>query len=315
MTAEPYRSFNAHLRERFGCRVDRVAVDGGFTCPNLDGTKGVGGCRFCDVAGSLAPYGQPGLPVAEQVALGIQRLSRRAKRQKFIVYFQSFTATYAPPERLRALCEEALKADERIVGLAVGARPDCLGEPILEALEAFHRQTYLWIDVGLETTNDQTLERINRQAATADFIESMRRVKARALRVCAHVIFGLPGDSPADMLGSIDLVNGLGLDGVKIHNLYIDSRSPFGLQWKRGQLQLMDREAYIDLVCRALARLRPDVLVHRLTGEAPRRWHLAPDWARNKQELLGAIRAELARRGVFQGCEWKGSAGAQAGAQ
>jgi radical SAM protein (TIGR01212 family) len=302
LSSQPrYRTLSASLRERFGCRVHRVAVDAGATCPNIDGTRGRGGCLFCDASGSLAPYAKPGRPVAEQVRAGIERMARRVKAEKFIVYFQAFTPTYTEPERLEALGREALEADPRVVGLAFGARPDCLGEPILDVLETFHRETDLWLDVGLETVNDRTLENIHRGCSTAEFVEAMRRVKASALRVCAHVIFGLPLDTEDDMLASIDLVNELGLDGIKIHNLYIDEESAFGTMWKQGKIEMMSRERYIDLVCRALSRLRPEVVVHRLSGEAPRGRHLAPDWARNKNELLAAIRAELERRDIRQG--------------
>lgn len=299
-----YNTFNAHLRRKFGCRVTRVAIDTDATCPNRDGTKSRGGCLFCSGGGSLAPYADPGLPIAEQVRRGIEFLSRRTgKEQKFLPYLQGFTSTYRQAARLRDICSQALGADDRIVGLAVGGRPDCLDDSVLDLLAEIDRRTYLWLDVGLETTNDRTLERVNRHTSTAEFDDAMRRAKSRRLRVCAHIIFGLPGDSDNDMMGCIDLVNRLRLDGIKIHNLYIDADSPYGQMWKDGQVQLMQRDRYIDLVCKALARLRPEILVHRLTGEAPRDRHLAPDWARNKSELLGAIRAELLRRDLHQGSQ------------
>ncbi len=296
MSDLPYSSFNEHLRERFGCRVQRIAVDGGFTCPNIDGTKGRGGCMFCDASGSLAGYGKPGLSVREQIQRGVQYYSRRMKLGKIIVYFQSFTATYAPVDRQRELYNEALSADERVVGLAIGARADCLSEPVLDVLEEFHRKTYLWVDVGLESVNDETLRRINRQSTHAEFIDAMRRTKARGIRVCAHVIFGLPGDSDADMLASIDVINELNLDGVKIHNLYIDSESAYAKIWKKGRLEMIERDRYIDLVCQSIERLAPKVLIQRLTGRAPRGRHLAPDWSANKHQLLADIHKELARR-------------------
>lgn len=302
MTSLPYQSFNNYLRRKFGCRVHRVALDGGFTCPNIDGTRGRGGCRFCDVSGSLAAYGDRSLLVAEQLWRGISLLERRAKAEKFIAYFQSYTATHASPDRLRLLMEEALAADERVVGLAVGARPDCLSEEMLDLLQEYHERTELWLDVGLESTNDTTLAAINRQCTGAEFVESMRRVKQRGLRVCAHVIFGLPGDTDVDMLRSIEWINNLRLDGVKIHNLYIDSHSAYGVMWKRGEIPLISRDQYVDLVCRSIEMLRPEVLIHRLTGEAPRGRHMAPDWAANKQELLAAIHEQLAMRGIWQGC-------------
>ncbi len=301
MISLPYRSFNQHLRERFGCRVHRVAIDGNFTCPNIDGTRARGGCLFCDVSGSLAAYGEPSLPIDQQLRRGMQLLEKRAKAEKFIAYFQSFTATHEKPERLRELMNQALAADERVVGLAVGARADCLDEPILDVLQEFDRKTYLWVDVGLESTNDATLAKVNRLSTGSEFIDAMRRTKSRGLRICAHVIYGLPGDSDEDMLRSIEWVNDLGLDGIKIHNLYIDSHSAYGVLWQRGQIPIMEREHYIDLVCQSISRLDPQVLIHRLTGEAPRGRHLAPDWAADKQALLAAIHDALKTRGVIQG--------------
>ncbi len=296
-----YNSFNHYLRQRFNCRVQRIALGGGFTCPNIDGTRGRGGCRFCDVSGSLAAYARPSLSITEQVRHGIAHFERRANAQKYIAYFQSYTATHEQPERLRALMDEALAADPRVVGLALGSRPDCLNNAMLDFLQEFHARTELWLDVGLESSNDATLARVNRCATTAEFLDAIRRAKARGLRICAHVIFGLPGDSEQDMLRCIDWINELQLDGIKLHNLYIDSHSAFGVLWQRGEIPMLSREEYIDLVCRAIARLRPEVLIHRLTGEAPRGRHLAPDWAANKQELLAAIHAELARRNITQG--------------
>jgi radical SAM protein (TIGR01212 family) len=167
---------------------------------------------------------------------------------------------------------------------------------VLDLLEEYHRKTYFWADVGLESVNDDTLRRINRQSTRCEFVDAMRRTKARGIRVCAHVIFGLPGDSDSDMLASIDLISELNLDGVKIHNLYIDSESAYADLWKKGRVEMIARDRYIDLVCQSIERLRPGVLVHRLTGEAPRGRHLAPDWAADKGQLLADIHRSLARR-------------------
>jgi len=296
-----YNAFSRHLKERFGCRVHRVAVDAGFTCPVRDGTKGTEGCLYCDEAGSRASYCEPDLPIADQVRQGIQKIQRRFKARKFIAYFQPYTNTYAPVEKLRSLYDEALDADERVIGLAVGTRPDCVSNEVLDLLAEYNRHTYLWVEYGLQSAHNRTLEFINRGHTVEDFIDAVQRSHERSLRICAHVIIGLPSESNDDMLDSALLLSRLKVEGIKIHSLYITRNAPIARLSNEGKIDLLSMDEYIQVVCDFLERLAPEILIHRLVGEAGRKELLAPEWTRQKTRIIQLITQELARRGTQQG--------------
>ena len=332
-----YNKLSTGLREVFGCRVQRVAVDGGFTCPNRDRTVGVGGCIYCDEAGSRAAYVEPTLPIREQVRRGIERMRRRYKAEKFLVYFQPYTNTYAPVERLRALYDEALDHPD-VVGLMIGTRADCLGhrsrrgkeaecekmdnlrpetvrlltsaattpktgcQPVLQLLEEYHRRTYLWVELGLQSVNDETLRWIGRGHDLAPFERGAREAKARGLRLCAHLIVGLPTDRREDHLAAAELLNRLGFDGVKIHSLYVSRNAPLGAMFEREPFDLMTRREYVERVCDILERLDPRIVIHRLASDADARTLIAPDWCLDKRGVVADIEAELERRGTREGC-------------
>lgn len=300
-----YNAFSRHLREVFGCRVHRVSVDAGFTCPVRDGTKGRGGCLYCDEAGSRAGYCDPELPIPEQVRQGIEVARRRFKAQKFIVYFQPYTNTYAEVEKLRQFYDEALQSDEDIIGLAIGTRPDCVPEEVLNLLAEYNQRYYLWVEYGLQSARNETLQRINRGHSVEDFIDAVERTHRRGIRVCAHVILGLPGESPEDMLASAELLNRLGVEGVKIHSLYVSRGAPIARLYEEGKITLLSQEEYIQIVCDYLERLSPEILIHRLVGEARAGDLIAPEWSRHKTRVLQLITEELRRRGTRQGskCE------------
>lgn len=298
MTAAPppYNSFNQWLRKRHGARVQRLCVDGGFTCPNRDGTKSAGGCSFCDAGGSGAGHIAAGMDVAGQVRRQIDRVQHRYGRScRFIVYFQAFTSTYASVDQLRRVYDASL-CDERIVGLSVGTRADCLTPEICALLASYVPRYDVWVEIGLQSVNQATLDRVNRAERVEDFERACAMAKAAGLGVVAHLIFGLPGDAREDCLRAADLVNRCGVDGVKIMNLYIHASAPMAAEWRAGRVGLMERDEYVALVCDALERLEPSVLVHRLTGECPAPELLAPAWAGDKHAVLNAIHAELARR-------------------
>ncbi|HUT24132.1 MAG TPA: TIGR01212 family radical SAM protein [Sumerlaeia bacterium] len=303
-----YAALGPALRGIFGQRVRRVPLDAGFTCPTRDGTLGTGGCLYCDAEGSRAARVDPDLPAREQLRRGIERELGTARAGLFIAYFQAFTSTYAPPEALRAAYEEGL-SDPRVAAMAIGARPDCLAEPILDVLADFAHRTFLWVEVGLQSARDATLEAVCRGHSVADFIDAARRLRARGLRFCAHVIFGLPGDGRDDMLAAAPLLNDLGAWGVKLHNLYIHKHSPMAQLWRRGEAPLLPRDEYLELVVEFLARLSPDVLIHRLVGEAPRNRLLAPEWTKDKRGFLNDLDRRLAALDLWQG-KWLESPGA-----
>ncbi|KPL12329.1 hypothetical protein AMJ85_01155 [candidate division BRC1 bacterium SM23_51] len=295
-----YRKLSAHLREVFGCRVQRAAVDGGFTCPNRDGTVGMGGCIYCDEAGSRAAYVEPRLPIREQVRRGIDRMRRRYKAQKFLVYFQPYTNTYASAERLRTLYDQALDHPD-VVGLMIGTRADCIEGEVLDLLEEYHRRTYLWLELGLQSASAKTLKWIGRGHDPETFEQGAKRAKARGLRLCAHLIVGLPTDWRADHLAAADLLNRLGFDGLKIHCLYVSRNAPLGRIYQLKPFRLMTRGQYVVRVCTILERLDPCIVIHRLTSDADKRTLLAPDWCLDKRGVIADIEAELDRRGSRQG--------------
>jgi hypothetical protein len=295
-----YNNLSAHLREVFGCRVQRVAVDGGFTCPTRDGTVGSGGCIYCDGAGSRAAYVEPQLPIREQVRRGIEQMRRRYKAEKFPVYFQPYTNTYAPVERLRALYDEALDHPD-VVGLMVGTRADCVDREVLDLLEEYHRRTYLWLELGLQSASNRTLNWIGRGHDLATFEHGAREAKARGLRLCAHLIIGLPTDWRADHFAAADLLNRLGFDGLKIHCLYVSRNAPLGAVFEREPFPLMTRRQYVARVCDVLERLDPRIVIHRLTSDADRRALIAPAWCLDKRGVVADIEAELERRDSRQG--------------
>lgn len=298
--AKRYNVFSEELKRVFGCRVHRISVDAGFTCPNRDGTVGHGGCIYCGGEGS-GSYGiARGGAVSEQLTAGKEVMVRKYRAQRFIAYFQSYSNTYAPPERLSALYDEALTVRD-VVGLIVGTRPDCLPEPILDLLAGYARRTYFWLELGLQSTVDRTLAQIGRGHDFATFREAVRECRARGIRVCVHVILGLPGETREEMLAGADILNGLGVDGIKIHLLHVMRGTPLAELYEQGKVRVLERDDYVGLVCDYLERLDPAIVIQRLTGDGNRQDLIAPLWSLKKFEVLNTIDSELARRESFQG--------------
>jgi uncharacterized protein len=296
----PWNSFNVWLRERFGERVHRACIDAGFTCPNRDGSKASGGCTFCDLAGSAAGHIEPAFGIRRQVREQIASGEARYGARKFIAYFQAFTNTYAPIERLRESYEAALE-DPRIVGLCVGTRGDCVTDGVSRLLASYGAERLAWMEVGLQSVNQATLDSVNRAERVEDFAEACGSARRFGVPVVAHLIFGLPGDTRSDCLRAIAHLNECGVWGVKIHNLYIDSLAPMAADWRDGRVPIPDVEEHIALVCDALELLDPGIMVHRLCAAAPHGRHLAPAWALEKAAVLHGIRDELSRRNTCQG--------------
>jgi radical SAM protein (TIGR01212 family) len=295
-----YNSFSDELKRVFGCKVQRISVDAGFTCPNRDGTLDVGGCIFCGGSGSGAHGIRPELSVAAQVEDGKEIMSRKYRAQRFIAYFQAYSNTYAPVERLRALFDEALSVPG-VVGIIVATRPDCLPDDVLDYLARLGEHTYLWLELGLQSIHDKSLAFINRRHDYACFVDALQRTKARRIRVCAHVILGLPGESREEMLAMAGALNRLGVDGVKLHLLHVMKGTRLAEMYGQGEVVLPDRDGYAGLVCDFLELLDPAILIHRLTGDGGRDNLVAPLWSLNKFEVLNLIDAELERRDSRQG--------------
>jgi radical SAM protein (TIGR01212 family) len=290
--------FTDHLRQTFGCRVHKVSIDAGFTCPNRDGTVAVGGCIYCNNA-SFSP-GKRRLSVTAQLEQGKRFLRQRYGAHKFLAYFQAYSNTYSDIQVLQSLYDEAL-ACEDIVGLAIGTRPDCVPEAVLDLLADYATRTYLWLELGLESGHDQTLTWLNRGHTVATFGDAIRRAQQRHLRLCAHVILGLPGESPAAMLATMRYLAAQHLDAIKLHHLHVVRHTVLEKLYHQGQVPLFSLEDYATLVVDCLEVLPPEMIIMRLLGDAPRAMLVAPTWSLDKRVALQRIEQELTRRDTYQG--------------
>lgn len=300
MDAKRYQLFSEHLKERFGGRVHKISVDAGFGCPNRGGSRGQGGCLFCDPDGS----GAVGIDRQEEVAVQIERgkevMRRKYKAKQFLAYFQPFSNTFGPLPRLRSVYDAALAVPD-VVGLAIGTRPDCLPPEVLDLLAEYDRRTYSWLEIGLQSVHDDSLRFLRRGHDYADFLHACAAARERGLRVCAHVILGLPGEGRAQMLATATEMARLRIDGIKIHLLHVLRGTPLGDMYEQGEIAVLRQAEYVSLAVDFIERLHPETLIHRLTGDGPRDLLLAPLWSLNKWEVLNAIDAELAQRGSRQG--------------
>jgi hypothetical protein len=300
--AKRYYQFSEYLKERFGCKVYKVTIDAGFTCPNRDGKLGWGGCAYCNNKGFSANSRNAPAPIAEQVRQGMEFMRARYKARKFIAYFQAYTNTYAPLETLRACYDEAL-AFEDIVALSIGTRPDCVPEAALDLIESYRARHEVWVEYGLQTIHDKTLSLINRGHDYAAFLDALARTKRRDLKVCVHVILGLPGESHADMMATAQAVGGMEIDSLKIHLMHVLKNTPLEKEYLEGSFNTLEFDEYVGLVCDFLEHIPPAVSIQRLTADGPRSILLAPAWATEKRRTLAAIDAEFERRDSRQGAK------------
>ncbi len=298
--ADVTHTFGQDLLRRYGQRVHKLAINAGFTCPNRDGTRGRGGCTFCNNA-SFTPNPGRAPPVRAQIAAGRRVIARRTGARRFLAYFQAYTNTYADVERLAALYEEAL-AQPDVVGLSVGTRPDCVPRPVLELLAGYRAQGWeVWLELGLQSAFDETLRRVNRGHGYAAYREAVRSARALGLPVCTHLIAGLPGEGRRELLISLERVLAEGVDGLKLHPLHVVRGTRLGQQWRGGRYRPLALEEYVDMAADVVERTPSAVVFHRLTATASPRILLAPAWCAKKWKVLNGIEAELRRRGTRQG--------------
>lgn len=300
-----FNQFGFRLRKRFGGRVQRVSLDGGFTCPNVDGAVTTGGCNFCDNRSFSPSRRTLRVSIAQQLQDGIAKVRRRyGSVAGFIGYFQPATGTYAPPEHLQLLYREAL-AHPEVIGLAIGTRPDCLSDGCLELLNDLGRQHYVSVELGMQSMHDRSLRWMNRGHCHASMIDAVARCQNRTFELCAHLILGVPGESFDDIMQTADEVAWLGVDAVKLHNLYAVKGTPLGEEVLRGGVQLMSREAYVETVVSFLERLPPRMVVERVSGDAPPDYLIGPEWCLQKAELRVRVEEEFARRGTRQASRYE----------
>jgi radical SAM protein (TIGR01212 family) len=297
----PYFAANFHLRQRFGVRVQKVSVDAGFTCPNVDGSVATGGCTFCDNRSFSPSRRLPRAGIRGQIDQSLERMKLRYRKcSDFLAYFQPATNTYAPVERLRIVYEEAL-SHPQVVGLVVGTRPDCVPNDVLDLLQELATRTYVCVEYGMQTIHDRSLDWMNRGHHHDAMLDAMDRSRGRGFEIGAHIMLGLPGESHADMLATAREVGRLGLDAVKIHNLYCVKNTPLADQVASGEVRLLERPEYIATLVDFIELLPPTMVVDRISGDAPPDYFIGPSWCFDKPAVKQAVLAEFARRETCQG--------------
>ena len=300
MTDSRFRSLNDDLRERFGEKLYKLTLNGGCTCPNRDGTLGTRGCIFCSEGGSGEFAASPQLSIQEQIEDGKRRLAGKRPVKKYIAYFQAYTNTYAPVEHLRRVFTEAISCPE-IAVLSIATRPDCLGEEVLELLEELNRRKPVWVELGLQTIHEKTASFIRRGYPLPVFDRAVKELEARGIEIIVHTILGLPGETADMMLDTMRYVNSTPTAGIKLQLLHILKHTDLADYYHHTGFHILTMNEYVDLVIRCLEVCRPDLVIHRLTGDGPKDLLIAPEWSQAKRQVLNTIQKELKRRNTFQG--------------
>lgn len=301
-----YYDFKSFLINTFGCKVYKLQIDAGFTCPNRDGTIATGGCIYCNSKFSDLRQKGPLPPVKDQIGNGKKLYARMRGAKKFIAYFQTATNTYAPREKLKILYDEAL-SQEDIIGIAVGTRPDCVPDDVIDLFESCAHDYHVWIEYGLQSIHDRTLDFINRGHHAEMFIDAVRRTAGRNINICVHMIVGLPGETRDDALETAQAIAALPVNGIKIHLLLALEGTALGDLYKEGKIKMLDKDEYVATVCDILEILPPSMVIQRLTADGYRDKYLAPEWGRNKMDVLNSIDKELERRDSWQGSRFRRS--------
>lgn len=299
-----YNAYGPYLKDKYdGKRVFKIIVDGGFTCPNRDGSKGFGGCTYCNVDSFTPEMARKQPPLKVQVEQAMERAEKSYRAEKFIVYFQPNTNTYAPTHYLKTMYEEALSVrTEDIVGLSIGTRPDCIDKEKINLIESFSKDFDVDLEMGMESIYDETLKLINRGCSHQEFLDAIELTKGRNFDVCIHTIFGFPNESKAQMLAYADVINSLErIKFVKLHHLHIVSGSIMGAHYKKDPFPLFSMEEYANFLCEFIPRLRKDVILQRLFGLSDYEYLIAPNWGLKKSEIQHYIDSQLLNRKAFQG--------------
>lgn len=298
-----YHTWNYHLRERFGEKVFKVPLDAGFTCPNRDGTVSIGGCTFCSARGSGDFAGDRRDDLVTQFNEVRQRMHNKWPEAKYIGYFQAYTNTYAPAEQLRQMYELILEQKD-VVGLAIATRPDCLPDDVVELLAELNERTYLWVELGLQTVHNHIGELINRGHDYQCYVEAVKKLRQHNIRICAHIIYGLPQETDEMMLETAREVSKLDVQGLKIHLLHLLKKTPMVKQYEQGLLTFLELDQYVNLVVRTLEMMPPELIIHRVTGDGPSNLLIGPMWSLKKWDVLNSIDRQLREENTWQGKKW-----------
>ncbi|SFX18201.1 hypothetical protein SAMN04487866_10245 [Thermoactinomyces sp. DSM 45891] len=295
-----YHTWNSHLRQVHGQKIFKVALDGGFTCPNRDGEITTGGCTFCSARGSGDFAGNRRDDLVKQFQDVKKKMHDKWPDAKYIGYFQAFSNTYAPVEELREMYETVLE-QEGVVGLSIATRPDCLPDDVVEYLAELNQRTYLWVELGLQTMHEETADLINRAHDFQCFLDGVEKLRKHGIRTCVHIIHGLPGETREMMLQTVEACAKMDVQGIKIHLLHLLRNTPMMKQYEQGLIQFMSKKDYVQLVVDSLEILPPDISIHRITGDGPPDQLIGPMWSMKKWEVLNEIDAELTHRDTWQG--------------
>lgn len=298
--AQRIHTLGWHLRARHGERIHKVALNAGFTCPNRDGSKGHGGCTFCNNA-SFTPHARRAPDIAAQLAAGCRIAAAQTGAGKYLAYFQAYTNTYADVDALRRLYAQAL-AQPQVIGLSVGTRPDCVPDGVLELLAEYRAQGHeVWLELGLQSAFDDTLARVNRGHGFADYADAVTRARACGLPVCTHLILGLPGETHAHHRETLRRVLAVGTDGLKLHPLHVVKATRLAHEWRQGAYTPLTAEEYVRQCVDLIRHTPPEIVFHRVTGTAPAALLLAPAWCARRWPVLNAITARLVVQDDYQG--------------
>lgn len=296
---ERYKHLNVWLKEKFGERVLKICIDGGFSCPNRDGTKGVGGCIFCSECGSGEHIKEK--QIENQIMKHLESY-RGGRANKFVAYFQNFSNTYDKPENLKRKYDAALKFD-KIVALAVATRPDCISEEVAELLESYAKSHYVWVELGLQTANDKTF--LNKCYTSEDFVEAVKILNNHNIDVVAHIMIGLPGETKEDLRKTIEFLNRQNIQGIKIHSTYVVKNTKLEEMFLAEEYKPIEFEEYIESVIFVLENINPKIVVHRISGDAPKNLLVAPEWNLHKKWILNGVDKKMKELNSFQGKHFK----------
>ena len=295
-----YNDFSTWLRRQLGCKVQKISIDAGFSCPNRDGTLATGGCVFCDNKAFSPAYCRGNKSVKRQVEDGISFFKRKYKDMKYLAYFQAFTNTYAPVEHLKSLYEEALSVED-VVGIVIGTRPDCVSDDILNYLEELNRQTFMIVEYGIESTDNKMLKRINRGHTYECSVRAIERTKERDILVGGHVILGLPGMTEEDSIREVERLNNTQLDILKLHQLQVVKDTRLAEEYLEKPFKVFNIDEYIRLVATLIQHIRPDMILDRFISQSPAEMLIAPKWGIKNYEFANALDNYLAKNNIYQG--------------
>lgn len=304
MNNDRFYSLNNYLKEKFGHKIYKVSLDGGFTCPNRDGKISYKGCLFCSDRGSGEFTGERGKSITEQIDEQLEFIYKKNSDNDVIAYFQNFTNTYAPIDYLRKIYYEAL-SHEKVIGIAIATRPDCLNDEILNLLSEINEKFFLWIELGLQTAENNIAKIINRGYETDCYINICKKLNERNIKFVTHMIVGLPQETKENLFDTIDLINNVNSWGIKIHLLYILKNSRLEKYYKENPFKIYEKDEYTEIVTELIERLNPNIVIHRLTGDAKKDELFMPLWSADKRNVLNEIQKKLKIKNIFQGKEYK----------